>query len=499
MNTGKLQNSLANTSVSPGTVTGNMAPVGGVGAGQALAGVMTDIRNLSPGQTFSGQITDIRNGSVTVNVKGQTFQAKFESSADVVMGEVLNFVVRENNGEKVFIAPMKKVYGTFIDVALYKALQAAGLPATDKNIDVIAELLKNQMSVEKKSIQQILSYSYQFPEATLEDLILLVRHHIPVKQENLEQLGSLKNQEHTLVSDIKGLMDRLPEVLANLPDSIGKEETLALLKEMGILSESDTPAMSHLNGENVGKAGQEQNSKLASELLDPRKSAEELKQLLSGDTGRAFVSDRLLRQWTLEPAQLDSAHLSQVYAKLNRHMQTVQDKLDTSEQTTESVEGGKGGPGNQSVMTAARNVQNNLEFMNEINKDFIFAQLPIKLKEQVTHGELYVFSNKKSGSGGKDGLKVLLHLDMEHLGSTDILIQLKGKTLRLKFSLEEERSTALLKENFERLRDQLTEKGFLVLPEFVKKEEEFDFAEDFLKQDNTRRTDITRYSFDMRA
>lgn len=486
--------------LSGGLATGNItqtssAPLKLTGSGTV------DLRSLEPGQMFTGQITDIRSGFVKVNVGGQAFQARFESSVAMSMGEVMNFVVRENNGGKIFIAPVQGEPMSFMDAALYKALKAAGLPATDKNIDVVSELLNNQMSVDKKSIQQMLSLSYQFPDTEIKDLTELVKYKIPVTEGNLEQLTHYKNNLHSLTHDMKDFIDSLPKALERLLDNKGMDGPYTLLKELNIFQEKGNGLENQPSSLFQPEALEEWGKQPVLELLKEAKTPEELKSLFQKEEFRQAVSKELLDQWTIEPEHLNAKSVNKAYETMKEHMEAAKELLsDREDQLAASQNPSKNGNGEKEILSPAKNLQNNLEFIKDINQQFFYAQLPLHLKEQITHGDLYVFAKKKNGGKQGEGFRVLLHLDMEHLGGTDVLINLHGRSLRLTFTLEQEEAVLLLQSYQNVLEESLEKKGFQVSAQFQRQEEKaFDFTEDFLGQEQVHKTNVTKYSFDMRA
>lgn len=75
----------------------------------------------------------------------------------------------------------------------------------------------------------------------------------------------------------------------------------------------------------------------------------------------------------------------------------------------------------------------NLNFMKTLNETFPYIQLPIKLQNQNAHADLYVMTRKEALKKNPDNLKVLLHLDMEHLGTLDIRIAKENTAVSLNF------------------------------------------------------------------
>ena len=82
------------------------------------------------------------------------------------------------------------------------------------------------------------------------------------------------------------------------------------------------------------------------------------------------------------------------------------------------------------------------------------------------HGELYVFKKGRNKTDPGDTKSVLLHLDMDSLGPTDIHMELKTGFLKLRFYCTDEASKTLLSENFSGLEEVLNAKGFSISSEF---------------------------------
>ncbi|MDO5521379.1 MAG: flagellar hook-length control protein FliK [bacterium] len=143
-------------------------------------------------------------------------------------------------------------------------------------------------------------------------------------------------------------------------------------------------------------------------------------------------------------------------------------------------------------------LKQNLDFMQDFNKLFTYIQLPVKLKEQVTHGDLYVYTNKKKLASGTKDISVLLHLDMDHLGPLDIHLSLTAQNVHTKFYVQDKETRALLQKNSGNLRTVLAEKGFSISTEFYEQQKEVNIIKDIVDQE-AKSAPIKRYSFDIRA
>ncbi|NBH14121.1 flagellar hook-length control protein FliK [Lachnospiraceae bacterium] len=234
----------------------------------------------------------------------------------------------------------------------------------------------------------------------------------------------------------------------------------------------------------------------AGELLEQMMSAmEKSEDYTSASMQRLFYSEEykevlkqaMADQWTLTPEQLkEEGAVKEMYQRLSRQMADLQQVL---------TQAGKEGT---ALAKTAQSVQSNLEFMNQINQVYAYVQLPLKLQNQNAHSDLYVYTNKKN-LREKDGeLTALLHLDMEHLGATDIFVKLQGAAVETEFYFEDEMSCRLIAGCAEQLMERLQQKGYSCEVKVENRRKKQDFVEDFLEREKPP-AKLHRYSFDVKA
>ena len=146
-------------------------------------------------------------------------------------------------------------------------------------------------------------------------------------------------------------------------------------------------------------------------------------------------------------------------------------------------------------------IKSNIDFMNDLNKNMTFVQMPVKFTESTGNGDLYVFTNKKALQNGADKISALLHLDMDNLGPMDIYVNLAGKNVSTNFCLESEEMLDFVYANIDKLNARLEALGYNA--EFKMKlskdnEENVDFVDDFINKDNPPMK-ISQYVFDIKA
>ena len=107
----------------------------------------TDIRSFKEGHTFTGDVIDIRKDQVTIRINGnQIMQAKLAENIELTIGQRVQFVVKENNGELVVLRPVHNdKYPVTGDTTIIRALQAASLPTNANTIELVKQLMQQHL------------------------------------------------------------------------------------------------------------------------------------------------------------------------------------------------------------------------------------------------------------------------------------------------------------------------------------------------------------------
>lgn len=243
------------------------------------------------------------------------------------------------------------------------------------------------------------------------------------------------------------------------------------------------------------KAGLADGSVTAREFLTEIKQAfphmtdEQAGALLTSKAFQKIVKGQFLSNWTISPEHLKKeGALEEVYEKMSK-------QFDALSHFSETV---LGKDVFKQLSNTASDMNDNLNFMKTLNETFQYVQLPLKLQNQNTHGDLYVMTRKEALKKDPKDLKVLLHLDMDHLGTLDIQIARENTAVSLKFFVSTEETRHLLNRNMELLNDAINRQGYACTSELSMKEKDVDIVNDFIAQE-TPVGDMKRYNFDLRA
>lgn len=218
-------------------------------------------------------------------------------------------------------------------------------------------------------------------------------------------------------------------------------------------------------------------------------NANTLRHLFSGEAFKLMLKEALEQQWMIKPGDLEKnpKKLDGLYDKIEKQITNMENILKTT------------GVVNSKAEALADNIRGNIEFMNQINEAYTYVQVPLRMNEKNASGQLYVYTNKKSMSDPDKELSAFLHLDLEHLGGTDVSIKMLHRKVTTNFYLDSDESYTLVKQFLPVLEKRLQDKGYNCELNVNSDSKQINFVDGFLKKDLPPTGQVHRYSFDMRA
>lgn len=577
--------------------------------------LVSSIRDLTAGNIFEGTVNSVKNGQVVLGLSnGTLLNARLDAGVQLSQGQSMFFQVKSNNGETIAIRPYT-VGGNGVNLTLLNALNAAGLPVTDKYLNLANNMMQEQMPIDKNTMNQMARILMANPDMSVNTLVQMKKLNIPITNEMVaqfenyvddssavhkaldsfitelpatmagkdmpvEQLKAFDSQLLQIIADgmeeangagvtegniSQGVIDgeavaqgttpqavaqdgsvqqlvsqdastqqtvtqtvasqdgasqqvvvqewnpqqvitqdniaqtveqgenakqvvTQPEVqdsgiqqpvVAEQPESqVSKENVLRLIQglfgDTGITAE-DSPAimlnkLSYviMNGDNVSK--------------------ETLNQLFSSKDMQQFLKDSLESQMYLTPEEVaDGEKVKKLYERLESKTQRLESLLNQA------------GLQETPLAQTISDVRGNVEFMNQLNQAYTFVQIPLKMAGQNASGQLYVYTNKRDLSDPEKELTAFLHLDLDHLGSTDVSVKMLHKKVDTKFYMETDEAFDLVKAHMPELEERLRSKGFDAKLYIENEGKKVNFLDDFLKKDAPPTGQLHRYSFDVRA
>lgn len=485
------------------------------------------ILQIAEGQLFNGVVADISNNDVKIMLNNnQTLFAHMSESININIGESITFMVKENDGANVTISPVANNEVAMKDGAIFKALELNNISPTEKNYNIADELIKNNMPLDKASMQKIMQQSYKFSEASIETLVSMNKLGIEVNKTNISQFEDYVSNTHQLSADIGKLTESIFNYIKEgiemyaetsdisidealelqnkllmtisddtdlnqnsadfMPDKLIKE-FVSLLKESGfsdveteqLVSESKSCTDFLDNVATLIKNNSDIDKGIVLKLFD----SEEYKEIF-----KEAVKDKfsLNPEKMNNPEEVDELYKS-IYEKTDRLMKTFSDT------------GSKAG---QQMGEQAKGMQERLQFIQDLNNMYVYAQIPVRLSEQMVNSELFVYMNKKSLRSIKDEVSAMLHLDMDNLGHTDVHVSLSNNIVHTKFYVEDEISARIIDEHIQMLENAVNNSGYSLVNETITKDLALPANENLVTKNvtgNDMEKSVKRYSFDIRA
>lgn len=564
----------------------------------AVSSLTASIKELAPGSIFEGNVSYVKGGNVILSLEnGQNIHARLDSHAmKLVQGQSMFFQVKSNEGGTVSIRPY--MGGGAANPTLTRALDAAGLPVTGRNLEMVNSMMKEQLPINADALLDMHRLVAANDNVNVNTIVQMTKLEIPVTPQLAAQFENYQNDTHMLLGQMGDFMEQLPQflgkqtadvsqlvqmntqllgILTDGPDAaVTPQDTAALAEEnapgvrlpppdapgageradMGLpetgeqiplpgtgettgifLSElaGDETGVQQVQGaaytpDQVGAIFDAQTEESFSDVLrmigdlaeneavfdeegalnrnltarqllkfidhelvmhQDSLEPDDVKELFSQKGYRNLLNRVMEEQWLVRPQDLKTKDkLSELYERLNRQMEQIDKVLKAT--------GNEQSP----LARSTEQIRGNMQFMNEVNQIYNYVQIPLKMSGQNANGDLYVYTNKRRSREENGELTAFLHLDMEHLGSTDVHVKMRGKAIDTNFSFSDDESFELVQKYLPILDAKLTALGYNTTITVSNDAKKMDFVDDFLKKDLPGAGSagpVHRYSFDVRA
>ncbi|MCR4741176.1 MAG: flagellar hook-length control protein FliK [Lachnospiraceae bacterium] len=187
------------------TLTGRAARNDGSSSSSAAS-------SLKGGDIISGEVVDVDGKNVKLKLSGDRYiDARLDGGVDVGKGQSMSFEVKSEGGQ----TALRPLYANLLSRTpqAYQALDNAGIPATESNLSMVGEMMKEGMSVGKEALYAMLKDVSAYPAASPETIVQLNKLNLPVNETNISQLENYRNLEYQIVDDAKELSDGISEML----------------------------------------------------------------------------------------------------------------------------------------------------------------------------------------------------------------------------------------------------------------------------------------------
>ncbi len=176
---------------------------------------------------------------------------------------------------------------------------------------------------------------------------------------------------------------------------------------------------------------------------------ESLTKLLNNNDFKQLVGNQLMKQMLLNPADVaKEGAVEELYKTLAEQSQRAMEILKNAGQT------------GSEAMKSAQNINDNVNFMNQLNQMAAYVQLPVRMNQENAHGELFVYTKKKNLANKDGNVSAFLHLDMDNLGPMDVFVAMQKNKVNTNFYFTDESALDLIEANIGILDARLQKKGY---------------------------------------
>ncbi len=281
-------------------------------------------------------------------------------------------------------------------------------------------------------------------------------------------------------------------VSPDLDKLMSPEERNALADKM---EELGVPKSITTNVRNAGMSTGETLDMIKTAIDDFSKTAENKDQFQSAlsDLTKSNEYGKLLKNEIMGKLLLSPEEVADKDKVREYYERVVRDTTRMSQALSDS------GRADTALFKDTQNIRDNVDFMNQLNQVFTYVQLPLKLNDQSSHGDLYVYTNKKRLAQKDGNVSALLHLEMDHLGTMDVHVSMNDTgNVKTHFIMQKEELLDFIADHLPELNERLEKRGYKVTSDVALNREEKNVPQIMF---NTGKDDrlVQRLTFDVKA
>lgn len=341
-----------------------------------------------PGDILSGIINQIKESQVLIGFNdGSLLSAHLTGDANVAKGDNITFLVKDISNSQISLKVISQ--GEQQNMFIGKALEAAGLYATDENTAMIKELLSLNMPVNSDMLNNVSRLMAQYPDANINTIANLIRLDMPVNSENIAMFEAYKNFDAQIngqlnslgldiynsinnaddLTDIRNLINGMygtgdSEVASeNLGKAFSKEYTNNLANSLSSISDAGKALADRINADDISLKDTINYILSNKELADPS----------SGITNSASFK-QLLGQFITETMRLTPKDVGVSDNPINSFYKRVRKNIEDVENVFKSSNI------NEELSKSMQDIKSNIDFMNDLNKNMTFSRCRLSFR-----------------------------------------------------------------------------------------------------------------------
>ena len=475
---------------------------------------------LSEGDVVQAKVIARRGEVVSLKTAdGTVFRARLEAGVQLPTGGDALFVVKGEEAGVIYMAlaepgqaglPLQPVQVPAADAAVLRALAALGFTASPKMVQGAQELLATHPELSVDEAVFLAANKLPAEPSLLRAVSALFagRGDTAAMLEGLSQLAAL-------AADAP-VMERLMAQQTNVPGHGAVTKEFAILTALGQPGTPEQAAAAVAEQSSV-PAGAEHGKVIPATLTEQAANAAALPTTQTAPTVQMAVKPPVFAEWLANALQSGAASVQEALAQSPafaglpaRSLAAVAESLGRIADSMPTISGERelfesivkfagelflrpedGTEGTaQKLKTVREELYVKLAFfrdavassetpqkglileqtqrlMDHVRllanlEQFVCIQLPVQNGQSRGNAELYIYKREKNGSHRLDpeDVKILLALELMHMGHLEALIEVKGKEVSLRFEVETEEAATVFKDHTTKLHKMLDISGY---------------------------------------
>ncbi len=428
------------------------------------------ISKLGIGDTIRVQVVDKTSQSLILRLPDGTFiNASSMVELNVNLGDFLDLSVNQKTDTQIFVEIVKEDGTKDLKGDEIKSkLQSIDIPVDSKSIEIAKEMIKKDIPLTKENFQKISQFIKQHQQISPEKVTFMSANEIPVNDKNIVQLEQIVQHKALVGERLNQLVEQLNKITEQVvkqslhseaehenktnQNNMLRQDTGNEQKSTVVNRENSQVPQTNINQEvasqlkniNLKLNGQNQNVHLLEQsedeqvLSNEKKVPNEINGLKEIKSLNALVKslfkviDRTRADGLPQEIQADK-----VLRELTETLSTIKGEIESLNSDEK-----------QGILESIQDIEDSLHFMEQLNKDTSFVQIPVNINGNNTTVELYVLKdgNKKKKIDPSNAT-IFLSLFTINLGRIESLVNIRGKSIECTFRSEDEEILTFIKKN----------------------------------------------------
>ena len=434
------------------------------------------LSELSIGDLFRAKVISISTDNMLLQLMdGTTLSAKMEANTTLSEGQSLNLIVEDKVNNQVYVKlnqPNKPIDNNK-EFNIENFLKEIGLESNKETKSLIQYIKNNNFELDTKVINGALTLMKE-ENIDIPKAVFLARNDNINNDNFVNMLNRMLSGDYKISDNINKLIELIKQPQIDIIEG-NKIEIEALNKnielndiEIKALIDIGDKIIQNSGNTNINKANIE--TLLTNEIPSFNKldisSKEQIIKLFEGvilksqsieEQGENLKNSFKKIENSLEKIFYNADKKEESILEIKKVFSELKDNLESVKTILNDLKA----PIKGEMLKVINEVDNSIKFFNEISTYEAFVQIPLKINNQKTSGDLYIMKRKKGKSGiNPNDFSLFISLNTSSLGNIDSFIQVKNKNVMLNFAVENNAIFDIIKDNYKYIYEGLNQKGF---------------------------------------